>query len=167
MSKDCKIKTDGQQLEKEYILSKEKSGESKIVKENSDEFKLLTDQPSYSKTVDQLTKNKLKKQRDADIAFIKQEIDLCQKKLDDIITPKIKKKGEKELALLEQFFKEHIVIKKGSNVITTDVMTKVNELFFDKNIRFNKFEVSRFMKGKTISKRKSGNHNYYVNIKLI
>lgn len=68
---------------------------------------------------------------------------------------------------LETFFKEHIIKKKGNSIKTVDVNTKINELVLDKNIRYNKFEVSKFMKDKGVVRKKGSNHTYYVDIEIV
>ncbi|MBY9021886.1 MAG: hypothetical protein KGD67_12585, partial [Candidatus Lokiarchaeota archaeon] len=97
----------------------------------------------------------------------RQEVKECKAKLSNITKAKIKKRPKEETDMLNKFFDEHIAFKPGSTIKTVDVMTKANEVLADNNIRFNKFEVAKFMKDKGITKKKYGGSSYYQDIKFV
>lgn len=76
-------------------------------------------------------------------------------------------KVEKDMKNLDRFFDMHIVTKKDGRVKTTDVLTKVNEFVLPLNLKFSKFEVSKFMLQKGVVRKKIGSYNYYLDIEIV
>ena len=113
-----------------------------------------------------IIKHELEKMK-RDFAKQTEEFSEYKNKLNNITKSRVKKRNVEDMDLMEKFFRDHLVAKKGSSVKTVDVMTKANDILSEDGIRFNKFEVAKFMKDKGITKKKSGGHSYYQDIKFV
>ena len=112
---------------------------------------------------------------------LKEQIDILEKKileerladleekLEKITKARIKPVAnvEKDMKNLDRFFDAHIAVKKDGRVKTTDVLTKVNEFVLPLNLKFSKFEVSKFMLQRGVVRKKIGSYNYYLDIKIV
>ena len=123
------------------------------IKSRDEEYIILRKQAAELK----MMKEKL---RQAEFEQLKQEVNECKTKLNNITKAKIKD-------MLHKFFEEHIVSQTGSTIKTVDVMTKANEVLASHKLRFTKFEVAQFMKDRGISKKKGANHTFYVDVKFV
>ena len=133
------------------------------IKSRDEEYIMLRKQAAELKVM----KEELEKLRQAEFEQLKQEVNECKTKLNNITKAKIKKRPKEEKDMLYKFFDEHIAHQTGSTIKTVDVMTKANEVLAPHKLRFTKFEVAQFMKDKGISKKKGANHTFYVDVKFI
>ena len=134
--------------DEEYILLRKQAAELKMMKEQAEIARV-------------------EKLRQVEFEQLKQDVNECKTKLNNITKAKIKKRPKEETDMLHKFFDEYIVSQTGSTIKTVDVMTKANEVLAPHKLRFTKFEVAQFMKDKGISKKKGANHTFYVDVKFI
>lgn len=120
------------------------------IKKQTEEFKILKDElEKYKKEVEEF-----------------KNVTQSQLKSNNATKAKVNKRSPEEMRLLEDFFNKYIVSDKDSVIRTLDMITRVNEVLKVKP-RFNKFELSQFMKNKGISKKRKANRTYYLNVKMI
>ncbi len=155
-------------LQEEMNQLKQQAAEFQQFKQQANQIKELKQQvEEFKEFKQQATESKEFKQHTAEFNVLKTQLNECKSKLNNITKARINKRSNDEILLLEKFFDDYIIIKKGSLVKTVDVMTKANEVLADSNLRFNKFEMSQFMKDKKITKKKGPNHTYYVDIQIL
>ena len=128
--------------------------EYEALRQRAAEIRLLTEQMAISSLT-------------AEINALKTELHEYKTQVSNITKGRVNKKTKEEMDLMEKFFRDHLVAKKGATVKTVDVMTKANEVLADHSIRFNKFEVAKFMNDKGITKKKYGGSSYYQDIKFV
>ena len=168
--RDAKITTEDNLILKQKAAIKALTLEINIMKHELEKLNHTSEKDSLEINIMKRELEKMKQDSEkysVEIGTLNEELTAYKDKLNNITKARVNKRNVEEMDLMEKFFRDYLVAKKGAAVKTVDVMTKANDVLATDGIRFNKFEVAKFMKDKGIIKKKTGPHSYYQDIKFV